>query len=70
MIAIGCNATEKRFIIWVKDNGIGFDMEYHDKIFGIYHRIQHAEGHSGNKSGKGAIFYMESRDDKYRTDDP
>jgi light-regulated signal transduction histidine kinase (bacteriophytochrome) len=51
MIAICCNATEKQFIILVKDNGIGFDMEYHDRIFEIFHRLQHAEGYSGTGIG-------------------
>jgi len=51
MIAIGCNATEERFIIWVRDNGIGFDMEYHDRIFEIFHRLQQSEGYPGTGVG-------------------
>jgi light-regulated signal transduction histidine kinase (bacteriophytochrome) len=47
MIAIGCNATEEQFIIWVRDNGIGLDMEYHDRIFQIFHRLQQSEGYTG-----------------------
>lgn len=51
MPAIACNATEEKFIIWVKDNGIGFDMAYHDKIFEVFHRLQHSEGYSGTGIG-------------------
>jgi hypothetical protein len=47
VITIACNVTEEKFIIWVKDNGIGFDMAYHDKIFEIFRRLQHSEGYSG-----------------------
>ena len=51
MIAIACNVTEEKFIIWVKDNGIGFDMAYHDKIFEVFHRLQNSEGYSGTGIG-------------------
>ncbi len=50
-ISISCNVNEDRFIIWVKDNGIGFDMTYHDKIFEIFHRLLPSEGYSGTGIG-------------------
>ena len=38
-------------IIEVADNGIGFDMRFHDRIFEIFHRLQRAEDYPGTGIG-------------------
>ena len=40
-----------RHILSVRDNGTGFDMKYHDRIFQIFQRLHRAEDYSGTGVG-------------------
>jgi len=48
-IEVGCLDRDGEYEFWVKDNGIGFDMKYHDKIFEPFTRLER----SGEGSGIG-----------------
>lgn len=50
-IEIGCSETPEAWRIFVKDNGIGFDMKYHDRIFNIFQRLHLAEEYEGTGIG-------------------
>ncbi|HML24755.1 MAG TPA: ATP-binding protein [Aggregatilinea sp.] len=50
-IDVGVRETENAYILWVRDNGIGFDMQYHDRIFEMFQRLQHAEDYAGTGVG-------------------
>jgi light-regulated signal transduction histidine kinase (bacteriophytochrome) len=42
-IEVGGKATKDEFIYFVRDNGAGFEMEYVNKLFGVFQRL-HSEG--------------------------
>ena len=50
-IEIGCKTTSQNDLLWVKDNGIGFDMQYQDRIFEIFQRLHRSEDYPGTGIG-------------------
>ena len=54
-IEIGGQEKEKTCMLWVRDNGIGFDMRYHDRIFEIFQRLHPAEDYPGTGIGMAIV---------------
>lgn len=50
-IEMGARAGGNSVILFVRDNGIGFDMKFHDRIFEIFQRLQRAEDFPGTGVG-------------------
>ena len=39
VIEAGSLAGDKGTVYYIRDNGIGFDMKFRDKLFGIFQRL-------------------------------
>ena len=51
-IEISCfNSEDETPIYTIKDNGVGFDMKYADKLFGVFQRLHNNREYEGNGIG-------------------
>ena len=50
-IRIGGRQTATERILWIQDNGIGFDPEQKDKIFGLFERLHSPQDYEGTGVG-------------------
>ena len=54
-ITVGCKKENNDYIFSIKDNGIGVDMAYADKLFNVFERLHSTEDYEGHGIGLASV---------------
>ena len=60
-VEIGANPGSNEIVYFVRDNGIGFDMRFAEKLFKVFERLHASDGYEGHGVGLAIVARMVRR---------
>ncbi|MDQ5985348.1 MAG: Adaptive-response sensory-kinase SasA [Syntrophus sp. SKADARSKE-3] len=51
LIEMGSCIQDNETVYHIRDNGVGFDMKFHDKLFGVFQRLHRSDQYEGSGIG-------------------